>query len=67
MLPVQINLKDKDLFGNDAADQEKDDVFRSYAMERPELAEFVDNSETIQIARAYKGEGKSAILRMVKE
>ncbi|WP_349927486.1 hypothetical protein ABJ384_11670 [Acinetobacter sp. A1-4-2] len=67
MLTVQINFKDKDLFGNDAADQEKDVVFKSYAMERTELEEFLNYSETIQIARAYKGEGKSAILRMVKE
>ncbi len=67
MTSVKIDFKDKDLFGNDAADQEKDEVFKSYAFERPELVDFLNHGENIQIARAYKGEGKSAILRMVKE
>lgn len=67
MANVKIDFKDKDLFGNDAADQEKDEVFKSYAFERPELENFLNYAENIQIARAYKGEGKSATLRMVKE
>lgn len=60
----RIVLSDPTLFGNDAAEDERDEVFYSYAFERPELGPFVDSSRTIAIARAYKGEGKSALLRL---
>lgn len=55
------------IFGNDAADFETDDeVFQSYAYERPELRLFMDESKPFRIVKAYKGEGKSALLRMMK-
>jgi hypothetical protein len=59
-----IRLTDESLFGNDAADLEHDALFYSYAVERPELEDFLDPSKSIQIARAYKGEGKSGLLRI---
>jgi len=59
-----IRLDDPYLFGNDAAEDEEADVFASYAVERPELSDFSSAARRICIARAYKGEGKSALLRL---
>ena len=63
----KIKLNDVNLFGNDAADLESEALFFSYALKRQELNDFLDGERTIQIARAYKGEGKSALLRLVKK
>lgn len=54
------------IFGNDAAEDEPDPVFESYALYRGEVATFKDASRPLQVARAYKGEGKSALLRLVE-
>lgn len=61
----RIDLSAPDLFGNDAAEDEELDVFTAYAIDRPEVDSFLDPRRPICIARAYKGEGKSALLRMV--
>jgi hypothetical protein len=61
-----IDLTDPTLFGNDAAEDEQDDVFSSYAYERPELSAFSDGNRSLVVARAYKGEGKSAMLRLAE-
>lgn len=60
-----IKLDDESLFGNDAADLEQEALFYSYAVERSELSEFLNPENAIQVARAYKGEGKSGLLRLV--
>lgn len=60
-----VDFADKNLFGNEAAEDEAENVFSSYAIERPEVTEFLDASSPIAITRAYKGEGKSALLRLV--
>lgn len=62
----RIVLTDPTLFGNDAAEDERDDVFYTYAVERPELAHFADRKRAFAVARAYKGEGKSALLRLTR-
>lgn len=54
------------LFGNDAAEDETQDVFASYAIHRSEIDKFVDIDKPLQIVRAYKGEGKSALIRLVE-
>lgn len=55
------------LFGNDAAEDEPEDVFRSYAINRAkEIDGFLDQTRPLQVVRAYKGEGKSALLRLVE-
>lgn len=54
-----------EIFGNSAAEDEEDDVFASYVLDRPELSDFLSRTRRICIARAYKGEGKSALLRLV--
>jgi len=62
---MKIVLNDKTLFGNEAAEDELEDVFESYAVERPEVTEFLQETRPIAVVRAYKGEGKSALLRLV--
>ncbi|MHC1481733.1 P-loop ATPase, Sll1717 family [Frateuria aurantia] len=62
---MTIKLNDRSLFGNEAAEDESDDVFESYAVIRPEIERFLSQQERLVIARAYKGEGKSALLRLV--
>lgn len=61
-----IDLADASLFGNEAAEDESEDIFSSYAVERQEIAGFLDPGKALQIIRAYKGEGKSALLRLVR-
>ena len=64
MTPGSIRLTDPDLFGNDAAEDEDEAIFSSYAVERPELPDFLSVDRKICIAKAYKGQGKSALLRL---
>ncbi len=54
------------IFGNDAAEHETESVFTSYAFYRPEVGRFTEAGRPLQVARAYKGEGKSALLRLVE-
>lgn len=60
-----IDFSDKHLFGNEAAEDEIEDIFSSYAIKRPEVSDFLDPSASLAVIRAYKGEGKSALLRLV--
>jgi len=62
----KIELTAASLFGNDAAEDEDEGVFLGYVVERPELRAFLDPVNKICIARAFKGEGKSALLRLVQ-
>lgn len=62
---LNIQLSDENLFGNAAAEDELEEVFSSYAVERREVKNFLDPARRIAITRAYKGEGKSALLRLV--
>lgn len=64
--PVKISLTDPTLFGNDAAEDEREDIFRSYAFDRPEVQPFSDSGRPFCVAHAYKGEGKSALLRLTR-
>lgn len=66
MLTANVNFSDPGLFGNDAAEDEEEDIFNAYALKRIEVQSFSDPAKKIQIARAYKGEGKSALLRLAK-
>lgn len=62
----KFDLANPKLFGNDAAEEEQESIFSSYVVERDELRDFLNNENPLQIARAYKGEGKSALLRLVR-
>jgi len=61
---AHIILTDPTLFGNDAAEDETDEIFYSYALTRNEVEIFADPERRLCIAHAYKGEGKSALLRL---
>lgn len=61
-----IDVSDSTLFGNEASELEDENVFFSYAVNRKELNQFLDEKSLIQIACSYKGEGKSGLLRLVK-
>jgi hypothetical protein len=52
---LKIRLSDEDLFGNEAAEDERQDVFDAYAYSRSEVDRFCDDARPIQIVRAYKG------------
>jgi hypothetical protein len=60
---VRIDLKSSDLFGNEAAEDEVEAVFSSTLLRRDDLAEFDDARNSIKVISAYKGEGKSSLLR----
>lgn len=60
----KIVLSEPSLFGNDAAEDEADEIFHSYVVERPELDTFTDPARRLAVVHAYKGEGKSALLRL---
>lgn len=59
----QIDLSDDGLFGNEVAEDATEQEFRSYYYERRETGKFSGLSDRLLIVKAYKGEGKSALLR----
>lgn len=61
-----IDISDTTLFGNEASELEDEEIFFSYAVNRKELDQFLDEKALIQIACSYKGEGKSGLLRLVR-
>lgn len=66
-MPIKIKITDPGLFGNDDAEDEIEDIFNSYVLERPEIEDFIDENQRFCIARAYKGDGKSALLRLTHQ
>lgn len=62
----RIPLTSASLFGNEAAEDEAEETFHSVLVERREAAEFGDAERPILIVSAYKGEGKSALLRALR-
>ena len=63
---IEIDYKNKTLFGNDAAEEEEENIFIKYVIEPDITSEFISEDNKIQVVRAYKGEGKSALLRLTK-
>lgn len=59
---VNINLKDKDLFGNEAGEDESPDLLNSYFVDYDDFSTFYDKEERLSIVSARKGMGKSALL-----
>lgn len=64
---IKVDYTDKTLFGNDAAEEEQEEIFLSYVLEPEISTEFLDRDNKIQVVRAFKGEGKSALLRLTKK
>lgn len=59
---ARVDLGDPELFGNEAAEEEKPEVLASYFVEQPGFATFLKQDRRLQFARARKGMGKSALL-----
>lgn len=59
----RVDLGDEELFGNETAEDETESNFLSYALVRPEFEDFLNANKKLRVVRAYKGEGKSALLR----
>ena len=62
MKSVAINFSDKDLFGNDAGEDEELEVLSAYFVENDDFNNFIDENERLSIISARKGMGKSALL-----
>lgn len=62
-----FDFGDPTLFGSEAADLEDAQLFFSYAMQRAEVVEFLDDRHAVRIVSAYKGEGKSALLLLAEQ
>lgn len=59
---VNINLKDKKLFGNEAGEDENLEILNSYYIDNNDFDDFFDVDENLSIVSARKGMGKSALL-----
>lgn len=60
---MRLQLDDRRLWGNEAADDEDPEVLNSYFVNQPDWHEFFNVNIPLSIARARKGMGKSALLR----
>jgi hypothetical protein len=58
-----LQLDDRRLWGNEAADDEDPDILNSYFVNQADWHEFFNEDLPLSIARARKGMGKSALLR----
>jgi hypothetical protein len=61
-----FDLSDEELFGNEAAEDEDEDVFVSHLFLRNDLSSFLKATNPIKTAVAYKGQGKSSLLRSLE-
>lgn len=61
-MPARIPLDDKTLFGNDAGEDEREDVLVSYFVDQSAFRPFLDPAEPLRVAVGRKGTGKSALL-----
>ncbi|SDS00261.1 hypothetical protein SAMN05216271_0931 [Halopseudomonas sabulinigri] len=59
---IHIDIKDKDLFGNDAGEDENIEVLNSYYIDNPDFEDFFDRSVRLNVVSARKGMGKSAMI-----
>jgi len=57
-----IPLDDESLFGNDAGEDEDESILMSYFVDRADFSKFLDPRNSLRIAKARKGMGKSALL-----
>lgn len=59
---LQLPLKDEELFGNDAGEDEDPDVLASYFVSKEAFEPFFSRDRRVSVVRSRKGMGKSAIL-----
>lgn len=59
---MKINIADRSLWGNEAADDERPNVLHSYFVPHESSDDFFSKDERLVVARARKGMGKSALV-----
>lgn len=62
-MTVRFDLTVDDLFGNEAAEDEDERIFQSHLLQRNDLSSFAAASNAFRLVIAYKGQGKSSLLR----
>lgn len=60
--PFKLDFEDKTLFGNDAGEDEEQEVLASYFVDQHAFRPFLDRETKLQIARSRKGMEKAALL-----
>ena len=59
---IVVDLKNKNLFGNDAGEDEELDILNSYYIDNEDFDDFFDPTIKLCVASARKGMGKSTLL-----
>lgn len=59
---MRRDLADPELFGNEAGEDEDEEVLASYFLDKPEFDYFYSNKRKLGFVRSRKGMGKSALL-----
>lgn len=59
---LSLDFNDKELFGNDAGEDETPSVLESYFIDLDDFAEFYSQTQNLCVVSARKGMGKSALL-----
>jgi hypothetical protein len=59
---LRVKLNDKSLFGNDAGEDELQEVLNSYFIENDDFDDFYDPDNRLSVVSARKGMGKSTLL-----
>ena len=59
---LKLKLNDKSLFGNDAGEDEAQEILNSYFIENDEFDDFYDDEHRLCVVNARKGMGKSTLL-----
>ncbi|MFT7007859.1 MAG: hypothetical protein ACJAXJ_002398 [Colwellia sp.] len=59
---IVLNLRDKNIFGNEAGEDESLDILNSYYVDNEDFYDFFDAGTPLSVVSARKGMGKSALL-----
>ncbi len=59
---LRIKLSDKSLFGNDAGEDESQEILNSYFIKNDDFDDFYDSNSRLSVVSARKGMGKSTLL-----
>jgi hypothetical protein len=60
---MKKDLRSPELFGNDAGEDEREEILNSYFFDKVEFQPFYEKANRFQIVRSRKGIGKSALLK----